>query len=373
LLLAYCPLLLKIRSLQRMSVHPKNSPEEASVKTSATRRGKAVAKVATDKRTTSKVKQELGAKSLAHAAVVAAPWSESGQGGFEELSNLPLLRAYETAFEKATGLPFRVVPPEAKTLCHFPDKLTDTLCDLVAETSLGCLACRAGQKSFKRALEDQSTLRENSCFTGMTAIAIPVLNGSRHVGTLVSGHIFQRERSREDFEKLTKQLGAPAVSGWKEKARKAYFKIPVIPPEKFQAIAELLNVFAIHLPEDASRHALTSSTVEPIAVSNAKNFVNSNYDVPFTLEQVLQHVHVSRFHFCKIFKKTTGITLTEYTARIRVEKAKALLHQSALRITDVAFASGFGSIPQFNNVFRRIVGMPPTEYRSSLRADWNHA
>jgi len=59
-------------------------------------------------------------------------------------------------------------------------------------------------------------------------------------------------------------------------------------------------------------------------------------------------VHVSRFHFCKIFKKSTGMTLTEYVARIRIEKAMAMIADPSLRITEVVFASGFGSIPQFN-------------------------
>jgi AraC-like DNA-binding protein len=82
---------------------------------------------------------------------------------------------------------------------------------------------------------------------------------------------------------------------------------------------------------------------------------------------VAQHVHVSPFHFCKLFKKATGMTLTEYVARVRVEKAKALLVDPSLRISEVVFAAGFGSIPRFNSVFKRYVGMPPTEYRATLR------
>jgi AraC-like DNA-binding protein len=39
-----------------------------------------------------------------------------------------------------------------------------------------------------------------------------------------------------------------------------------------------------------------------------------------------------------------------------------------MRISEVVFAAGFGSIPRFNSVFKRYVGMPPTEYRTTLRA-----
>jgi AraC-like DNA-binding protein len=79
-------------------------------------------------------------------------------------------------------------------------------------------------------------------------------------------------------------------------------------------------------------------------------------------------VNVSRFYFCKLFKKATGMTLTEYVSRVRVEKAKELLVDPALRVSEVVYAAGFGSIPRFNSVFKRYVGMPPTEYRASLKA-----
>jgi transcriptional regulator GlxA family with amidase domain len=67
-----------------------------------------------------------------------------------------------------------------------------------------------------------------------------------------------------------------------------------------------------------------------------------------------------------MFKKATGMTLTEYVALVRVEKAKALLVDVSMRISEVVFAAGFGSIPRFNSVFKRHVGMSPTEYRGAL-------
>jgi AraC-like DNA-binding protein len=110
------------------------------------------------------------------------------------------------------------------------------------------------------------------------------------------------------------------------------------------------------------------SDAEPHAVATAKQFVQAHVEEPITLEQVVQHVHVSRFYFCKLFKKATGMTLTDYVTRVRIEKAKSLLVDPSRRISEVVFAAGFGSIPRFNSVFKRLVGMPPTEYRATLRS-----
>jgi AraC-like DNA-binding protein len=77
---------------------------------------------------------------------------------------------------------------------------------------------------------------------------------------------------------------------------------------------------------------------------------------------------VSRFYFCKLFKKATGMTLTQYVGRVRVERAKTLLVDPSLRVSEVVYAAGFGSIPNFNSVFKRHVGMAPSKYRQTLRS-----
>jgi AraC-like DNA-binding protein len=45
-----------------------------------------------------------------------------------------------------------------------------------------------------------------------------------------------------------------------------------------------------------------------------------------------------------------------------------LLVDPSLRVSEIVYAAGFGSIPRFNSVFKRYVGVPPTEYRAGLRS-----
>jgi AraC-like DNA-binding protein len=197
---------------------------------------------------------------------------------------------------------------------------------------------------------------------------MPVVIGERHVATLMSGQVFRREPTERDFLIVLKVLGNGQGPDWVKKARKAYFETPVVNAERFQAIMQLLEVFAQYLTDFAGRQAIASTAEEPTAVASAKQFVQSHVEESISLAQVVEHVHVSRFYFCKLFKKATGMTLTEYVTRVRVEKAKLLLVDQSLRISEVVFAAGFGSIPRFNYVFRRYAGMAPTEYRANLRS-----
>jgi AraC-like DNA-binding protein/ligand-binding sensor protein len=285
---------------------------------------------------------------------------------FENLARLPVIQFYEAAFRKATGVLLKVVPPgEPKQRLNLGEG-ENTFCKLAAGTPLGCDACLETQIRVQRVAGKKLATQQINCFCGLTDVAVPVVIGGEHVATLMSGQVFRREPTERDFKMVAAMLGQKGE--WEKKARKAYLETQVVNAERFEAIIQLLNVFAQYLADYASRQVLASASPEPPAVASAKEFVQTHVEQPITLAQVVRHVNVSRFYFCKLFKKATCMTLTEYVARVRVEKAKTLLVDPSLRISEVVFAAGFGSIPHFNTVFKRIVGMPPTEYRETLRA-----
>ncbi len=67
---------------------------------------------------------------------------------------------------------------------------------------------------------------------------------------------------------------------------------------------------------------------------------------------------------CKIFKAATGMTLTEFIGRLRIEWAKQLLLHRSLSVSEIALEVGFNSLSQFNRLFSRYVGRPPTRFRN---------
>jgi AraC-like DNA-binding protein len=68
-----------------------------------------------------------------------------------------------------------------------------------------------------------------------------------------------------------------------------------------------------------------------------------------------------------LFKKATGLTFTDYLARTRIERAKNLLLNPNVRVSEVAYDCGFISLTHFNRIFKRVVGKSPTDYRRTLR------
>jgi len=287
---------------------------------------------------------------------------------FQQIARFPVIQEFEESFRRATGVSLALVPPEEPARRRAFGRCENGFCTQAVGTVAGCAACLETQKRAQRGDVHQAGAKQVNCFAGLTDVAVPVIVRGRHLATLMGGQIFRRDPTQRDFELVLKMLEVGQDRAWAARLRKAYFGTPVVTAERFEAIMKLLTIFSKQLVECIDRCATAVSSDEPAAVSTAKRFVRARSDEPITLEQVVEHVRVSRFYFCKLFKRATGLTLTDYVTRVRLEKAKALLVDPSLRISEIVYASGFGSIPRFNSVFKRHLGMAPTAYRMSLRA-----
>jgi AraC family L-rhamnose operon transcriptional activator RhaR len=81
------------------------------------------------------------------------------------------------------------------------------------------------------------------------------------------------------------------------------------------------------------------------------------------LEELSMLAFLSPSHFCRLFKEYTGLTVSEYTQRLRIEEACRLLKMSDKKVIDVAADVGYKDIKHFNQVFKKIIGKTPRDYR----------
>ncbi len=99
------------------------------------------------------------------------------------------------------------------------------------------------------------------------------------------------------------------------------------------------------------------------AITRAREFIAKHQAEKLSLTAVAKAAHMNPVYFCRVFKKATGVGFSEYLSRLRIERAKWLLRDRGLRISEAAFAVGFGSMAQFNRVFRKLVGRSPSNFR----------
>ena len=84
------------------------------------------------------------------------------------------------------------------------------------------------------------------------------------------------------------------------------------------------------------------------------------------LRAVARAVSMSYFHFSRAFKQSMGMTATSYIAERRIERAKKMLEETELPISEIALRSGFSSQSHFTTAFRRLAGATPKAFRAAL-------
>jgi AraC-like DNA-binding protein len=100
----------------------------------------------------------------------------------------------------------------------------------------------------------------------------------------------------------------------------------------------------------------------------AKDLIDSSYGAPLDVPALAQAAFASPAHFIRSFKRAFGETPHQYLQRRRIERAKELLRESDLTVTEVCLEVGFQSLGSFSTVFRALVGEPPSAYRARWSA-----
>ncbi|MBP1962327.1 response regulator transcription factor [Paenibacillus aceris] len=139
-------------------------------------------------------------------------------------------------------------------------------------------------------------------------------------------------------------------------------------PAHLQAdsVKEVLDAFEKGLLSMISGlHAVRSGHFKD-PMEEAKAYIDSRLSEDISLDQVAAMVGLTPTYFSSLFKKITQETFVQYRISKRMAKAKEMLAAPHVRIVDVAADVGYDDYPHFTKTFKKIVGVSPTEYRSSL-------
>jgi AraC-like DNA-binding protein/ligand-binding sensor protein len=297
------------------------------------------------------------------------PQTASGAGSasnkqlIQALIRSRLFRDYESVFTKATGLPLTLRPLEFWQLAHSGKKHENPFCALLSEHPATLSVCLAAHEQM---IQHTGVLPHTvTCPFGLTETAVPVKLGDKVIGYLRIGQVLRHMARKSDAAKAERTVTEHGVR-FTRKFHDAWEKNPLILPEKYNAIVRLLGFFGEQLSTLINQIVLESQNIEPPLVQKAREYIERHKMESLSLADVAKASGASVFHFCKVFKKTTGMTFTDYVGRVRLEDAKTQLLNPSRRVSEIAYDVGFQSLTQFNRTFQRVFGQSPTEFREQL-------
>ncbi|HOA55329.1 MAG: AraC family transcriptional regulator [Acetivibrionales bacterium] len=93
------------------------------------------------------------------------------------------------------------------------------------------------------------------------------------------------------------------------------------------------------------------------------NYIHNNFERDISLGDIAKYVFLSPSYFTRAFKEQTGMSPISYLLKIRIERAKEMLVDTGLKISDIALSVGFSNQQRFNEMFKKYAGLTPLQYR----------
>lgn len=157
--------------------------------------------------------------------------------------------------------------------------------------------------------------------------------------------------------------------GSKEEIIDTYLKIfDLVEKERpgFQQIASGMVVKLLgYLVSFEKQKGLSGKRIAKV-IEEVRFQMRQHIEMEYNMEQLAKQHNVGYSYFRKMFKKYTGVSPAQYHLQLRIIRAKELLVSTDINITEIAFQLGFQNIYHFSLLFKKKVGMSPSEFRKGL-------
>ena len=211
----------------------------------------------------------------------------------------------------------------------------------------------------------QKTPFYNQCHIGLYELLVPIYNGDTLCGLVFIGQCQIEGMNAETAIKKN----ATKMGGNGDAFKKMYQKLPLLKSETLLAMGNIIKLYLENLIDLDNLFALNAETRElsqkaPLH-QRVKNYIDQYYQTPITPQSLSERFFVNSSYLSRVFKEKVGINICSYINQTRIEHAKRLLKSADYPIHVVALNVGYTDANYFVKVFRKYVGMTPTEYRQA--------
>ena len=260
---------------------------------------------------------------------------------------------------KITGFRVSLHGADYEEIAAYPE-MPLSFCALVNENGeehSRCLEC--DRAACLAALEKKNT-HIYKCRYGLTEAVSPLYNFDTLTGFLMMGQIAESDEDARRAEAVLSEL----VGG--KSATDAAKKIPRVRKDMISSYVRIMTICAQYL---TLSNAIPSA--KPTVAEQAKKYIGKNLEHKFGIADICEQLGCSKSTLLTTFKKKYGITVNSYITEVRLNKAVHLLFEGEKTISEVALLTGFSDGSYFSKVFSAKYGVPPSEYRASMRHSEN--
>lgn len=338
-----------------------------------------------------------------------------------------VVRSFRQLFHDVTGMCTSFWFPEVHRdrADYIPAGAKSAFCRIIQSCPEGLARCIRDDRGCTRSASSAVAPFIHTCFAGLMSVAVPVSWQGRVRGMIFAGDVLAREPDRSSFGRVRVRLAGLNIDF--AELERVSRQVPVVPRSRLRIAAELLSLIVNYivdrqqnalmqkqiyrlqgeiyeeqrallasLSERAALRETLQHTMETVrrlrrgllasmkmraapvlteedatrrgrVVRRAMAFVDDCCADDIRLADAAGHVGLSPGYLSHVFHVEAGCTFKQYLTRRRIERACELLADVRLNVTEVSMRAGFDNVNYFAEVFKGIVGMPPSEYRNRIR------
>ncbi len=286
---------------------------------------------------------------------------------FLELGKEDKFVEYHNIIYKLVGVVVDFVNIEGKAMNILPMKHLNKYCAALQRSTNA--PCHRYTNKFlleARNLEHELLYR---CYAGLTDLILPLYdNEKKYVGALTAGQFFiegEEPCSEEFIRDLARNEN---VETGDKTLYELYMDSPVLNRRQIEGLIDFLRNIGEMILDARSKILFWEQGNAAERIQLIQDYIHQNYMKNLSVEKVSARFFLSPNHFCRYFKKSTGVTFIEYLNLYRIAKSEELLRNRALGIMEISIRCGFGSVSQFYRHFKQVKGISPKELRKKLSA-----
>lgn len=233
-------------------------------------------------------------------------------------------------------------------------------CSILRQDIRAYLKCKECDKYAFETASETKALYLYECHAGLTEGVAPVKIEDKLLGYLMMGQTLKSKPDEKLWEQVYQNCKNYNVDF--KSLKESFFKLTHVEWGKIYAAARIMDISArfIHF----SKYAKIQ---EPKLLDKIKSFILDNLDKNVTINDMSSKLNLSKSYLSHCIQSEFKTTFTKYIQRIRIEKAKSLLDETGMDISDVAEAVGYNDPNYFARLFKKCTGCNASTYRTNCK------
>ena len=282
---------------------------------------------------------------------------------FEQLVVLPILRRFNHLAWQLFGVNIAIFRLDGEPALDLSSmKHANPFCFRLHGTPGGWALCkRCNHRHIEIAKTQKQPLRY-LCHAGLRELIVPITPDGEVIAFLVGGQVLDAPPTKKKWQRTHKAITSKSVNASHLEA--AFFRTSVVAPKAQHDLVELLELFANHIARTQHQMQLLEQSPAMQIAARAQSFIRNHLAEAICLEDIARACYTSTRNLNRVLTVEAGATAIVLIQQARVAHACEQLRQTKKPCKQIATECGFGSVQQFNRVFKQQKARTPLQWRN---------